>query len=463
MKPSKPLYWHQGLFLQPQHFQQYELYNSSHIGPLFTYGHSWFWGVCRLAFDDQALTEGIATLTSGEFLFPDGTWVSVPDNAVVLSRKLESSEMEPHKPFLMHIGVRRLVTSGCNVSQEQTPELLNQAGTRYSLDNQNFDCPDLHDNGAGGEVLRLKYVLKLFLDTEKDQLGDYSLIPIVRLEYNGEKFIRYTDYAPPVVTLAASGALTRISRMIADQMLAACRQLEQYKVPRDSLKGQNDPAYFIYMLGLMTLNRYVPLLFHHLFSSTCHPFTYYGLLREIIGELSSFTDRFGCLADLPDGTRLLPEYDHVDTARCFERASELIGNLIRTLITGPENTVVLSRDDDGGFSASIPLSAFESAVRFYLLLRSTDMTERLVTSMRDLVKIGSRESIAELIARSLPGLPAQYLQVPPPGIPRRADTHCFLIDMHHEQWYAIQKNRTICVYWDSAPPDTAFELVIMRS
>jgi type VI secretion system protein ImpJ len=133
------------------------------------------------------------------------------------------------------------------------------------------------------------------------------------------------------------------------------------------------------------------------------------------------------------------------------------------LITGPENTVVLARGEDGGFSASIPLSAFESAVSYYLLVRTGEMAERVVNGMRDLAKIGSRESVAELIARSIPGLPAQHLSVPPPGIPRRADTHCFVLDLQHEQWLAVQQNRSICVYWDSAPADAAFELVIMRS
>jgi type VI secretion system protein ImpJ len=133
------------------------------------------------------------------------------------------------------------------------------------------------------------------------------------------------------------------------------------------------------------------------------------------------------------------------------------------LITGPENSVTLTRTDDYGFSATIPLSTFKDAMSFYLLLRTTETIDRIETVMRDLVKIGSIESIAELITRSLPGLPARYVPMPPPGIPRRADTHCFMLDLHHEQWSEIQKNRSICVYWDSASPDTNLELLVMRS
>ena len=147
----------------------------------------------------------------------------------------------------------------------------------------------------------------------------------------------------------------------------------------------------------------------------------------------------------------------------YKSSSQLNNYTFENFITGPENTVVLNRSEDGGFSAAIPLTMFESAVSYYLLLRTSEMTERVLTAMKDLVKIGSRESVADLIARSLPGLPAQYMQIPPPGIPRRADTHCFILDINHEQWHIIQQNRSICVYWDTAPSDAGFELIIIRS
>ena len=33
-EPRKPVFWYQGLFLQPQHFQQADLYNQSTLAPL---------------------------------------------------------------------------------------------------------------------------------------------------------------------------------------------------------------------------------------------------------------------------------------------------------------------------------------------------------------------------------------------------------------------------------------------
>ncbi len=463
MKPKKPLFWHQGLFLQPQHFQQYDLYTASLTGPSLLYNSSWFWGASSITFDEQALMNNVVTFSEGEFLFPDGTWVSVPDNAVLLSRNLNPESTEPNKPFIVYLGLRRTQENSVNVSRERTPEQLNEAGTRFVLAHDDPASPDLHDTGETGEVQRLNYIVKLFIEQEKENLGEYSLLPIAKLEYTGERFIRYAEYAPPSINLSGSPVLLQLARGIADQMLATCRQLEQFKVPRDSMRAQNDPAYFIYMLSLMTLNRYVPLLYHHLSAPVCHPFTLFSLFRQIIGELSSFTDRFGCLADLPDGTRLLPDYDHLDSARCFDKASELISMLLRLLITGPENTLVLERDEGGSFSVTIPLEAFENATSYYLILRTAENRERVFTAIRDVIKISSRESVAQLIARALPGLPVQYMEVPPPGIPRRADSFCYRLENSHEQWIEIQRSRSICLYWDRAPADLRIEMIIMRS
>lgn len=463
MKPQRPLFWHQGLFLQPQHFQQFDIFTSVANGAALHHGNPWFWGVNKVIIDEHALQNRTITLTEGEFVFPDTSFVSIPENGIALSRQIDSSRTEPHKPFMVYAGIRKMNLSGTNVCHEQAPELLYQSGSRYCLDESDSECADLHDNGAPGQVLRMKYVVRIFFDFEREAIGDYSLLPLGYLEFDGEHFVKYNEYSPPVFNIAASPLLMRITRGIADQMLSVCRQLEQYKVPRENLRQLNDQSYFVYMLGLMVLNRYVPLLYHHLSSPSCHPFQIYGILRQIIGELSSFTDRFGCLADLPDGTRQISEYDHIDAARCFERVSEVIVSLIRLLITGPENSISLQKDKDGAFSATIPLSAFENVAHYYLIIRTSEKLDRIIASLHDIIKISSREAIAALISRSLPGLPVSYTDVPPPGIPRRADTFCFSINVNHQQWMEIQKSHSICIYWDSAPQDISFELVIMRS
>jgi type VI secretion system protein ImpJ len=463
MKPVKPLYWHQGLFLQPQHFQQLDTYYKSQFGPLNAYCKPWFYGVMQIKFDDDIVKTGVISVNEAEMLFPDGSWISYPDNSVILPKVLDKSNYEPHKPFTIYAGISNISISRANVTASQTTEQLMQAGVRFTADSESQECIDIHDNADSGTVARLLYIVKLFTENEKEHLGDYSLLPIARVEFDGERFERYIDFAPPSLTLGASPVLLRTARSIADQLLGASRRLDEYKIPREKITLSSSQDYFVYMLGLLIVNRYTPILYHHLASPACHPFDFFGILRQLIGELSSFTDRHGCLTDLPDGIRLLSEYDHDNCMQSYNQALEIISQLLRVLMTGPENTITFTHDQDGGFSAVIPLSTFEHSSHFYLQIRTNEKLDKILAALNNSIKIGSKDSITGLITRALPGLSLDYVQMPPPGIPRRNDTHCFRIDTFDDQWQEISKSRSMCIYWDHAPLDAFFELVVIRS
>ena len=88
MKPQKPLFWHQGLFLEPQHFQHQDQYMKSLLSPLEGL-QPYFWGVNRLEIREDALNNRSLEITAGEFLFPDGTSLIFPGNAIVPPRSFE--------------------------------------------------------------------------------------------------------------------------------------------------------------------------------------------------------------------------------------------------------------------------------------------------------------------------------------------------------------------------------------
>ena len=78
MKIQSPLFWHQGLFLQPQHFQLQDLSFRSHLIPFQQYMQPHFWGVGAMEIEQGALGSGSFSLLTGQFLFPDGSYVDSP-------------------------------------------------------------------------------------------------------------------------------------------------------------------------------------------------------------------------------------------------------------------------------------------------------------------------------------------------------------------------------------------------
>lgn len=91
---QKPLFWHQGLFLQPQHFQLLDLAFQSHLTPYRYFIQPFFWGIGEIEIQRAALGTRSFNLIKGDFLFPDGTYVVCPGNAVIEARSFNESWVE---------------------------------------------------------------------------------------------------------------------------------------------------------------------------------------------------------------------------------------------------------------------------------------------------------------------------------------------------------------------------------
>ncbi|MRR36700.1 type VI secretion system baseplate subunit TssK, partial [bacterium] len=83
MNTAKPLFWHQGLFIQPQHFQLSDRHCASMLAPVYEYALPCLWGVGELEIQKAALGTRSFSVSSGAFVFPDGMLVTLPGNGVV--------------------------------------------------------------------------------------------------------------------------------------------------------------------------------------------------------------------------------------------------------------------------------------------------------------------------------------------------------------------------------------------
>ena len=66
----------------------------------------------------------------------------------------------------------------------------------------------------------------------------------------------------------------------------------------------------VYILALRSVNRYVPLLHHYTETPNVHPWIIYAALRQLVGELSSFSERVNALREFSDYDSRLSRYDH---------------------------------------------------------------------------------------------------------------------------------------------------------
>jgi len=460
MDIQRPLFWHQGLFLQPQHFQLLDLSFQSLLAPFYDFLQPHFWGVGASEIQKGALANRTFNPLRGEFLFPDGTYAVLPGNAIIEARSFNEAWVEGGKPFAVYIGLKKFTYTGENVTLLPRLENISEVPTRFVTIADPDEVKDLHAGGPEGKVKRLYYALKVFWETESAQLGDYVLLPFAQLERVGAEIRLSEHFIPPSLIIASAEPLQKLIKEIRDQVAGRCHQLEEYKSQRGIQTAEFGTRDMVYLLALRSLNRYVPLLFHFAEAQRVHPWWVYGTLRQVIGELSSFSERVNVLGELKTGERILPLYDHRNLWECFSAAQTLLSQLLDEITAGPEYVIRLIYDGTY-FAAELNPSLFEGRNRFYLVLRTEEDPKELLHSLTTSAKLSSKESLPLLIARALPGVGLEHLPVPPQELPRRASCIYFQVDHHSDQWSSVKKGNNLALYWDRAPEDLEAELMVV--
>lgn len=458
MNVQRPLFWSQGILLQPQHFQLLDRNCQGLLSAYRRYLGPDFWGVGALKLNRGALAARTLAVEEGEFIFPDGTYVSLAENGCIEARSFDSALPGDGRPLTVYLGLKRWRDSGENVTVLPEAGSVNAVHTRFVTGTEPEEVGDLHAGGATGQVQRMHLVLRLFWESELDQLGEYQVIPLARVERSGAEIRLREDFIPPCLSCSGSTSLGRLIREIRDQVTARGRQLEEYKTRRgihSAEFGSRDMAFF---LALRSVNRYLPLLFHYSESRQIHPWLVYGMLRQLAGELSAFSERVNALGEHHGEREALPEYNHQNLWLCFSAARKLISLLLDEITAGPEYVVDLVHDGTC-YGAELKPSLFEGRNRFYLAVTTEENPQDLLQSLEELAKLSSPTQLDLLVARSLPGIGLQYLQIPPQELPRRSNTHYFAIDHRNEQWEEVAKERGLALYWMDAPAGTEIQLM----
>ena len=463
MDDKKAIYWHQGMFMQPQHFQMADLHGQFQTKPLMESGLPHFWGVGELELSRAATNNRMIEVERAQLLFPDRSYVEYPGNAVIAPRSFDTAWVEGDKPFTVYLGLKKLSDQEKNVTLAASTTEAAAASTRYVSLGNPADVPDLYSEGPPAQVRTLHHVLKVFFESELENLADYHLIPIARLVRDNEAIKLAENFIPPCYALGGSDVLMHLVRDIRDELAGRARQLQEYKSPREMQKAEFDASYMVFLLALRSLNRVSPYLFHLTETRQVHPWLAYGALRQLIGELSSFSERFNMLGEGEDGTPGLPPYEHGDLNRCFARARALITQLLNEITVGPEYLAILDYDGASGqYAGELPHTFFDRRNRFYLVVRTEKDAKALVDAIINDARLAAGEDIPGLIAHALPGLELIHMSVAPQGLPRRAHSYYFRIEQVSQLWDSVERQGSIALQWLDAPEDLKAEVVVLR-
>lgn len=458
--PGKPIFWHEGLFLQPHHFQWQDLYLQSLIEPLNRYVTPSFWGTGKIVIQTEALNNFVFNVLAGEFRFRDMTHAVFPGNAVLESRSFEKAWKDKGKPFYVYLGIRKLSNTTKNVSDPLNYESFSMVPTRYTADIQSENLPDFYEGTEAMSIERLRYVLKILWEDEKKTIGDYEIMPIARLENQKGNIVLSPNFVPPVLSIFSSEVLKRAVKSICELITATSNRLEANKKERGVHTAEFGTKDMVFLLTLRTLNRFSPILRHMLEGGhSVHPWSVYGVLCQLIGELSTFSSKINLVRIARDDPFYLPVYNHETLSLCFYRAGKILTKLMGDIAYDPDY-ITQFEFDGTHYSIELPAKMLEGRKRYYLVVETEAAQSKVVKELEKIAKLSSPMYIGLLIAQSLPGIQLQHIAHPPAELPRRSMGVYFLVNHKSRLWQKVQEEKRLALNWVAKPDDAKIELMV---
>lgn len=289
-----PVQWHEGLLLQPHHFQQawlrQEALTAYHLSRLVPYHY----GVTRLEIDRGVLGAGRLRIIGLEAVMPDGLIISFdglvawPDGSVSeLDLDLTAMKERLRTPQRVHLVV---------------PEY--RPGSAKPRDNlarwRSYDASAVDENTGQDEeaVPRLRPVPRLLL--AGDVPPRHTHLPIAEIEYRNQGY-QLTLYQPPTPGLDNDNALARDCRTL----VAKLREKATYVAESRGEEVNHAEARFT----VLCLVAGLPALETLLRLPRVHPFDLYMALQGVAGHTAVLRPALA--------PPLTEPYDHEDPRGCI--------------------------------------------------------------------------------------------------------------------------------------------------
>ncbi len=438
---DKPLLF-EGMFVRPQHFQQYDRWIENLVERRAAALRQHGWGLSSLAFDAELLALGRLSLTNCSGVMPDGTIIDIPNS------------MPPPAPVAVPPNVKdRLVKLAIPVRPRDGAEVA--ADTidvrRYEIATSSVrDATAPQREAMDIRVGRLN--LRLLLEDEPD--GDYVTLPLARIqevEPAGQVILSET-YIPPCIDYQASPRLIQILR----EVLALLRSRgEALAVRADPSRAAAESAGLVDLLVLSIVNGAEATLQHIANVRGLHPEEMFREYVRLVGQLATFDAR----------RRRPPEFAPYLHDRLELSIEPVLTALRQALAVVVERNVVTLSLQERGYgilTATITDRSIFQGSRFILAAIASVPSETLRTQLPTNMKIGSVEQIRDLVNLQLPGIPMRSLPVAPRELPYLTGAVYFELDQSVELWRALPRSAAFALHVSGDYPNLHLEFWAVR-
>jgi len=436
--------WTEGMFLQPQHFQQHDRYTEYQLRQRLASTVGYPWGYTSIAIDDAALALGKLGLNAAHGVLPDGTAFSIPGNDAAPAALDVPADARNERVVLA------LTLQRPGIVESDAEEAGGSMGPRYRVAEVGIGDSNTNvDRDASVQIGRLN--LRLML--ERDTAEGYATLGVARVVERraDNKVVLDAQYIPPMLHAQGHPILDAYLR----ELCGLLHQRGEALAGRLAQPGRGGVAEIADFLLLEAINRSQPLFMQLQQRSVLHPEVLYAACLSLAGDLSTFREK--------RRPPPFPEYLHDDQQRCFKAVMD---DLRQSLSMVMEQTAIPIELPDRKYGirvAIIPDLELQRSAMFVLAVSAQLPGEALRARFPTQTKIGPVERIRDLVNLQLPGVGLRPLPVAPRQIPYHAGFNYFELDTrNNELWKQLESSGGLAMHMAGEFPGLELEFWAIR-
>lgn len=411
--------WREGLFIRPQHFQQNDRYFEYELRTRTSESGPNQWGLFELDIDVQFLNSGKLVVNRAYGIMPDGTLVdlTIKSHGLIL-------DITPHDAGkLIYLSLPLTMHHADTVSFEEEIKPTRKIARRES------DIPNTNvGENSNAELLLAQHNFRLLREEELNE--GYGIIPIARIgSVSASGSISLDEnFVPTYLHLHKCHylitQLKEIMSVLNFRMIKLAEKLSDVTIQAAELGD--------YLL-LQLLNRFHSRFHFYLSQERVHPHTLFLELSSLGAELSVFMKK---------ERRLIREYnyDHEDQKESFLLLLNELKNMLSMVLEQNSLKLPIEQRKYGIFVAKIDDKSLIESGAFVLAVSADISTEKVKKLLQDNLKIGTIETIRDLVNYHLAGFKIKPLPAAPRQIPYRVNHIYLKIELSGEEKKTLQSS-----------------------
>lgn len=435
--------WREGLFLRPQHFQQNDRHYDYEMRTRTLESGANRWGLFDLDIDTPFLESGKLVLNRAYGIMPDGTLFDIHAKHQELILDLESKDSGK----MIYLALPLCMQYADDLTFEEDDVKTTRMIARRERDVPNTNIGET----SNAELLLAQPNFRLLRDEELNEgYGTVAIARIGSVSASGAVSLEET-FTPTYLHLHRCHYLVahikELMSVLNFRMLKLSEKLSDVTIQVAELGD--------YLL-LQLLNRFHSRFHFYLSQEKIHPETLFLEMYSLAAELAVFMKK---------ERRLDKEYlyDHKKQKESFTLLFNEIKIMLSMVLEQNSFKLLIEQRKYGIFVAKMEDKTLIQTCSFVLAVTADMATEKLKKLLLDNLKMGTIETIRDLVNYHLAGFKIKPLPAAPRQIPYRVNHIYFKIELSAEDKRTLENSGGMAFYLAGEVEGIDYDLWAIRS